>query len=96
MAQVTYEVVEHDGGYAYKVGDVFSETFPSHQLALDAAVAAADRQQASGETEAILYQDRDGKWHEELALGTDRPETEIEDDLIEPSATGERHETILP
>jgi hypothetical protein len=94
MAHVTYEVVEHDGGYAYKVGDVFSETFPSHQAALDAAVAAADRQQVSGETEAIQYQDRDGKWHEELARGTDRPETEIEDDLVEPSGT--HHETQLP
>jgi len=96
MAQVTYEVVEHDGGYAYKVGDVFSETFPTHQSALDAAVAAADRQQKSGDTEAIQYQDREGKWHEELASGTDRPETEIEDDLVEPSSTGEHHHTQLP
>ena len=96
MAHVTYEIVEHDGGFAYKVGDVFSETFPSHQLALDAAVAAADRQQVSGETEAIQYQDREGKWHEELASGTDRPETEIEDDLVEPSPNGEHHSTQLP
>ena len=96
MSHVTYEIVEHDEGYAYKVGDVFSETFPTHQAALDAAVAAADRQQAAGETEAIQYQDRDGNWHEELAEGTDRPETEIEDDLIEPSKTGEHHHTELP
>lgn len=27
MVHVRYEVVEHDGGFAYKVGDVFSETF---------------------------------------------------------------------
>ena len=25
MAQVTYEIVEHDGGWAYKVDGVFSE-----------------------------------------------------------------------
>ena len=37
MTTVTYEVVEHDGGWAYKVGDVFSETFPTHDDALDAA-----------------------------------------------------------
>lgn len=84
MARVTYDVVEHDGGYAYKVGDVFSETFPTHQAALDAAIAAADRQQVAGATEAIQYQDEKGDWHVELARGTDRPETDIEDDLIEP------------
>ncbi len=29
MSHVTYTVVEHDGGWAYKLGDVFSETFAS-------------------------------------------------------------------
>ncbi len=85
MPRVTYDVVEHDGGYAYKVGDVFSETYPTHQAALDAAIAAADRQQAAGATEAIRYQDENGVWHDELAPGTDRPETDVEDNLIEPS-----------
>jgi len=87
MSHVKYDIVEHDGGFAYKVGDVFSETFPTHKAALDAAVAAADRQQVSGRTEAIRYQDAAGRWHDELAQGTDRPETEIEDDLIEPPAS---------
>jgi len=85
MAHVTYEVVEHDGGFAYKVGDVFSETFATHEDALNAAIEASNRQQASGNTEAIRYQDAEGKWHDELARGTDRPETDVEDDLIEPS-----------
>ncbi|KFC64334.1 hypothetical protein N8A98_08340 [Devosia neptuniae] len=84
MAHVRYEVVEHDGGFAYKVGDVFSESFPTHRAALDAAIAAADRQQAAGQTQAIGYQDAEGRWHEELARGDDRPQTEVEDDLIEP------------
>ncbi len=39
MAHVTYRIVEHDGGWAYKLGDVFSETFRSR----DAAVKAAHR-----------------------------------------------------
>ncbi|WP_193337613.1 DUF2188 domain-containing protein [Devosia beringensis] len=81
MAHVTYDIVEHDGGYAYKVGDVFSETFPTHQAAHDAAAAAAQRQQLGGQDEAIQYQDRSGTWHEEMADGGDRPETEVEDDL---------------
>ncbi|MCX4198203.1 hypothetical protein OMR07_24045, partial [Methylobacterium organophilum] len=41
MSEVTYRIVEHDGGFAYKVGDVFSETFPSREEALQAAQAAA-------------------------------------------------------
>lgn len=83
MAHVKYEVVEHDGGFAYKVGDVFSETFATHEDALDAAIAAADKQQLVGESTMIRYQDADGNWHDEIALADDRPETEIEDDLVD-------------
>jgi len=79
MTKVVYEVVEHDGGWAYKVGDVLSETFPTHQKAHDAAAAAAQRQQVGGKTEGIEYEDTSGKWHQELANGGDRPETEIDD-----------------
>ncbi|KQN76034.1 DUF2188 domain-containing protein [Devosia sp. BK] len=83
MAHVTYDVVEHDGGFAYKVGDVYSETFPTHQAAHEAAVSAAQRQQLAGESEAIQYQDNQGQWHEELASGGDRPQTDVEDSLEE-------------
>lgn len=79
MVTVRYQVVEHDGGWAYKVGDVFSETFPSHQAALEAAADAAARQTVSGETDGIQYQDKDGAWHEELASGRDRPQTTVVD-----------------
>ncbi len=44
MVKVVYEVVEHDGGWAYKYGDVFSETFPTHQAAHAAAERAAAEQ----------------------------------------------------
>ncbi|KQU54516.1 hypothetical protein ASG72_02450 [Bosea sp. Leaf344] len=80
MVTVKYEVVEHDGGWAYKVGDVFSETFPSHDAALSAASDAAARQTVAGETDGIQYQDRDGRWHEEVASGRDRPATEVVDE----------------
>jgi len=83
MAHVKYEIVEHDGGFAYKVGDVFSETFPTHEAAHQAAAAAAERQRVAGESEAIQYQDSQGKWHEEQADGGDRPDTDVEDDLEE-------------
>ncbi|MGB6936062.1 MAG: DUF2188 domain-containing protein, partial [Xanthobacteraceae bacterium] len=29
MPNVTYEIVQHDGGWAYKVDGVFSESFPT-------------------------------------------------------------------
>ena len=44
MVTVRYEIVEHDGGWAYKVQDVLSETYPSHEAALKAANDAAARQ----------------------------------------------------
>jgi hypothetical protein len=44
MIKVTYEVVEHDGGWAYRVNGVYSETFPTHALAHKAAERAAREQ----------------------------------------------------
>ncbi len=82
MAQVIYRVVEHDEGFAYQVNDAYSETFPSHEAALAAAREAAQRQQLEGPDEEILYQDSDGKWHEEFARGDTHPETEVDDTLV--------------
>ncbi len=79
MTKVTYEIVEHDGGWAYKVGATFSETFPSHADALAAAKIAAGEQQVAGRTEGIEYEDTAGKWHGEVSQGDDRPETDITD-----------------
>lgn len=79
MTKVTYEVVEHDGGWAYKVGDVFSETFPTHDAALLAARRAAQEQELPGETTGISWEDKDGRWHDEIAQGDDRPTTDVED-----------------
>ncbi|WP_391527448.1 hypothetical protein [Phreatobacter aquaticus] len=75
----TYTVVEHDGGFAYKVGDVFSETFPSREAAHEAADTAAHRQRAPGSDETIAYQDATGVWREERASGRDRPVTDVKD-----------------
>jgi hypothetical protein len=78
MTKVTYHIVRHEDGWAYKVDGSFSETFPTHDDARAAAKRAAIEQRASGETTAISWEDKNGKWHEELALGGDRPETEVE------------------
>jgi hypothetical protein len=78
MSKITYEIVEHDGGWAYRVGDVYSETFSSHDLARKAAERAAREQAVAGETTGITYEDKQGNWHEEVARGDDRPETDVE------------------
>jgi hypothetical protein len=43
MTKVTYEIVEHDGGWAYRADGVFSETFPSHDEARSAGADCAGR-----------------------------------------------------
>ena len=80
MVRIVYEIVEHDGGWAYKVGDVFSETFATRGQAVVAARRAAREQEAPGENAVIEYQDKSGKWRTETARGLDRPDTEVEDD----------------
>jgi hypothetical protein len=79
MAKVTYAIVEHDGGGAYKVGGTFSEAFPSHAAAHFAACRAALEQQVPGESAGITWEDERGRWHAEITRGDDRPEVEVED-----------------
>lgn len=79
MTTVTYEIVEHDGGWAYRMNGTYSETFPSHAAALAAARIAAAEQQVAGNTEGIEYEDAAGKWHGEVSQGDDRPQTDISD-----------------
>lgn len=75
--KIIYEVLEHDGGWAYKVGTTYSETFHTRDDALAAARIAAAEQQVAGSTEGIEYEDSSGKWHHELADGADRPEADV-------------------
>ena len=79
MAKVTYKIVEHEGGWAYKVGEVFSETFPTREAAHEAAERAAGEQRVAGETTGIEWEDRTGRWHGEVSEGGDRPDTEVKD-----------------
>ena len=79
MTHVTYHVVEHDGGWAYKVGDVFSEAFSTKALAHSAAARAAREQRTPGENAEIEYEDSAGKWRDEFSKGSDRPDAEVKD-----------------
>lgn len=86
MTKITYHVAEHDGGFAYRLGDVWSESFPDHDAALAAARSAAERQHLEGRDAEISYQLADGRWQTEHASGGDRPETDVVDDAAEKSA----------
>ena len=77
MTKITYEIVEHDGGWAYRADGVYSETFPSHIEARKAAERAAREQGLPGETTDISYEDDKGHWHDEVSPGDDRPETDV-------------------
>jgi hypothetical protein len=77
MTHVTYEIVQHDGGWAYRVDGVLSEAFPSHDAARRAAERAAGEQRVPGNTIGISYEDKDGHWHDELADRRDRPITDV-------------------
>jgi hypothetical protein len=78
MAHVTYHIVEHDGGWAYKLGDVFSATFRTREAAAAAAKTVAMEQEIPGQTSGIAYEDSSGQWHEEIARGDDRPQADVD------------------
>ena len=77
MSKLTYEIVAHDGGWAYRVRGVYSETYASHDLARQAAERAAQEQTMPGEATGIVYEDKKGRWHAEVSEGDDRPITDV-------------------
>ena len=77
MAKIHYRIVAHDGGWAYKLNDVFSEPFPSKAAALAAAKRVASAQHLPGDTTHIEYEDEAGQWHTELSEGGDRPDADV-------------------
>jgi len=78
-SDVTYEIVQHDDGWAYKVNGVFSEAFSTHAEALNAAQSAAAEQELPGDAETIEYEDDRGEWHSETVSGRDRPHAVVKD-----------------
>jgi len=77
MVKGHYDIVEHDGGWAYRMQGTYSETFPSKAAAEAAAIRAAAEQRAPGQPEEIEYEDNKGRWHVEQSSGKDRPDTDV-------------------
>jgi hypothetical protein len=79
MVEVHYHVVQHDGGWTYKVGDVFAETYKTREAAESAARRAAAEQRSGNEPAEIEYEDERGKWHAEHSDGNP-PEAIVDKD----------------
>ncbi|MCB8881168.1 DUF2188 domain-containing protein [Acidisoma cellulosilytica] len=77
MAKIHYKIVQHDGGWAYKLGDGFSEPFRTKDAAIAAAHRVAAEQHIPGDSALISYQDENGVWHEEMSQGDDRPDADV-------------------
>jgi hypothetical protein len=86
MVKIIYEIVPHDGGWAYRLGGVYSEAFATHDQALEAVRIVVDEQQVGDEPVTISYQDENGRWREEYSDGGDRPEIEVVDAFESPDA----------
>jgi hypothetical protein len=79
MTKIHYVIVQHDGGWTYKLDDVFAETFATHAEAIAAAQRVASRQQLAGEATDIRWEDIGGTWHDERVDGGDRPVVDVID-----------------
>ncbi len=76
MTQVHYQIVQHDGGWTYKVGDVFAETFRTRPEAEAAAARAAAEQRVRTNPTDIEYEDEKGRWRTEYSDG-EPPDTDV-------------------
>ena len=77
MTDVHYHIVEHDGGWTYKVGDVFGSTYRTRTEAEAAAARAAREQRVPSGSAEIEYEDEKGRWHVEHTDG-DAPKTDVD------------------
>jgi hypothetical protein len=77
MTQIHYHVVPHDGGWTYKVGEVFGSTYATRAEAEAAAERAAAEQRVPTEPQDIQYEDAEGHWKIEHSDGAP-PETDVD------------------
>jgi hypothetical protein len=82
MAKIVYEIVQHDGGWAYRVGKVVSEPFPTREAAHLAAQQAADRQRGGVSQHDIEFEDSSYHWHTERSGSG--PDTDVDDPAEKP------------
>ena len=72
MADITYQVVPHDNGWAYKLGDTLSETYETADEAIFHAKDAASRQKIGNGDALLAYPAPDGNGWKFQPLETDK------------------------
>jgi hypothetical protein len=65
MDKLTYDVIEQDGGWTYKVGGVAGRTFPTREAALLAAEQVADEERDPAASQDDLVRGKDGHFRKE-------------------------------
>lgn len=78
MTRLTYRIVPHDGGWAYRVGDSYSEPFRNKDAALAAARRVVAEQRVPTDATTIEWEDASGHWHTERSDPLDRPEADVQ------------------
>lgn len=72
MADITYQIVPHDNGWAYKLGDTLSEPYATPEQAMDRARDAASRQKIGDGDALLAYPSPDGDGWKFQQLETDK------------------------
>lgn len=72
MADITYQVVPHDNGWAYKLGETLSETYATADEAIVHAKDAASRQKIGNGDALLAYPAPDGRGWAFQELETDK------------------------
>ncbi|MFC5759743.1 MULTISPECIES: DUF2188 domain-containing protein [unclassified Rhizobium] len=72
MAAITYQIVPHDNGWAYKLGDTLSEPYATAEQAMARARNVAARQKIGKGDAVLAYPAPDGSGWKFQALETDK------------------------
>lgn len=77
MADITYQIVPHDNGWAYKLGDTLSEPYATAEQAMDRARNAAARQKIGGGDALLAYPAPDGNGWKFQPIETDKSSSRL-------------------
>lgn len=72
MAAITYQIVPHDNGWAYKLGDTLSEPYATAEQAMARARNVAARQKIGKGDAVLAYPAPDGSGWKFQTLETDK------------------------
>jgi hypothetical protein len=62
MNKITYRVLRYDGGWAYRIDEMLSETYDTYDAARSAADGAAREQLLPRKAVVVPFKDKRGPW----------------------------------